>query len=85
MSDEEHYFESKADVEASKTYNQQFVIICKNGYIVIKNHRCMVFEIKVGLDEGKDLVVSVVSAMGEEQIHAIKDYDQKSVSIFPED
>lgn len=30
-------------------------------------------EIKEGFAEGKDLVVTVMSAMGEEQIHAIKD------------
>lgn len=28
---------------------------------------------KVGFNEGKDLVVSVMSAMGEEQINAVKD------------
>lgn len=30
-------------------------------------------QIKDGFDEGKDLVVSVMSAMGEEQICAMKD------------
>ncbi|KAL5070331.1 hypothetical protein RYX36_021218 [Vicia faba] len=79
MSDEEHHFKSKANVGASKTYNQQADIILKNGYIVIKNHPC---KIKVGFYEGKDLVVSVVFAMGEEQIHALKDYHKKGISNF---
>jgi translation initiation factor 5A len=29
--------------------------------------------IKAGFDEGKELVVTVLKAMGEEQIHAVKD------------
>lgn len=36
------------------------------------------FQIKDGFDEGKDLVVSVMSAMGEEQICALKDIGPKN-------
>ena len=35
------------------------------------------FQIKDGFAEGKDLVVSVMSAMGEEQICALKDIGPK--------
>lgn len=35
-------------------------------------------QIKGGFEEGKDLVVSVMSAMGEEQICALKDIGPKS-------
>ncbi|KAF3615425.1 Eukaryotic translation initiation factor 5A-4 [Capsicum annuum] len=35
-------------------------------------------QIKDGFDEGKDLVVSVMSAMGEEQINAVKDIGTKN-------
>ncbi|KAK6136426.1 hypothetical protein DH2020_029847 [Rehmannia glutinosa] len=38
--------------------------------------RCM--QIKGGFEEGKDLVVSVMSAMGEEQICALKDIGPKN-------
>lgn len=34
-------------------------------------------QIKDGFNEGKDLVVSVMSAMGEEQINALKDIGPK--------
>jgi len=34
-------------------------------------------QIKSGFDDGKDLVVSVMSAMGEEQINALKDIGPK--------
>lgn len=34
-------------------------------------------QIKDGFAEGKDLVVSVMSAMGEEQINALKDIGPK--------
>ncbi|MQL87408.1 hypothetical protein Taro_019944 [Colocasia esculenta] len=89
MSDEEHHFES-TDAGASKTYPQQAGAIRKNGYIVIKGRPCKVRalaagadlrfrlrEIKDGFAEGKDLVVSVMSAMGEEQISSLKDIGQK--------
>lgn len=36
------------------------------------------FQIKDGFAEGKDLVVSVMSAMGEEQICGLKDIGPKS-------
>ncbi|KAE9464375.1 hypothetical protein C3L33_03777, partial [Rhododendron williamsianum] len=94
MSDEEHHFESKADAGASKTYPQQAGTIRKNGYIVIKNRPCKVPHvnrtdyqlinisedgfIKDGFGEGKDLVVTVMSAMGEEQICALKDIGPKN-------
>ncbi|RRT68491.1 hypothetical protein B296_00032479 [Ensete ventricosum] len=74
MSDEEHHFESKADAGASKTYPQQAGTIRKNGYIVIKGRPC---KLKDGFAEGKDLVVTVMSAMGEEQICALKDIGPK--------
>jgi len=35
-------------------------------------------QIKDGFAEGKDLVVSVMSAMGEEQINALKDIGPKN-------
>jgi translation initiation factor 5A len=35
-------------------------------------------QIKEGFAEGKDLVVSVMSAMGEEQINALKDIGPKN-------
>nr|CAB3462158.1 unnamed protein product [Digitaria exilis] len=38
--------------------------------IVPSSHNC---DIKDGFAEGKDLVVTVMSAMGEEQIYALKD------------
>ncbi|KAF2316074.1 hypothetical protein GH714_040869 [Hevea brasiliensis] len=92
MSDEEHHFESKADAGASKTYPQQAGTIRKNGYIVIKNRPCKVPHvtrtdyqlidisedgfIKDGFAEGKDLVVTVMSSMGE-QICALKDIGPK--------
>ena len=34
-------------------------------------------QIKSGFEDGKDLVVSVMSAMGEEQINALKDIGPK--------
>ncbi|MFS7997655.1 putative ribosomal protein L2, domain 2 [Helianthus anomalus] len=39
MSDEEHQFESRADVGASKTYPQQAGIIRNDDHIVIKRTR----------------------------------------------
>lgn len=36
------------------------------------------FQIKDGFGEGKDLVVTVMSAMGEEQICALKDIGPKN-------
>ncbi|KAJ6363831.1 hypothetical protein OIU78_003908 [Salix suchowensis] len=71
MSDEEHHFESKADAGASKTYPQQAGNIRKSGYIVIKNRPCKVVE--DGFGKGKELVVTVMSSMREEQICAFKD------------
>ncbi|CAI9103086.1 OLC1v1001520C1 [Oldenlandia corymbosa var. corymbosa] len=45
MSDEGAHFEHKADTGASKTYPQQAGTIRKNGYIIIKNRPCKVFEV----------------------------------------
>ncbi|EMS59491.1 Eukaryotic translation initiation factor 5A-1 [Triticum urartu] len=71
MSDtDEHHFESKADSGASKTYPQQAGAIRKGGHIVIKARPC---KIKTGFADGKDLILSVMSAMGEEQICAVKE------------
>lgn len=36
------------------------------------------WQIKTGFEEGKDLVVSVMSAMGEEQINSLKDIGPKN-------
>ncbi|KAI3714297.1 hypothetical protein L1987_72894 [Smallanthus sonchifolius] len=91
MSDEEHHFESKADAGASKTYPQQAGTIRKNGYIVslltetggtkddlrLPTDDTPLTQIKDGFGEGKDLVVTVMSAMGEEQICALKDIGPK--------
>jgi translation initiation factor 5A len=38
---------------------------------------CFVIQIKEGFESGKDLVVTVQSAMGEEQICALKDIGPK--------
>lgn len=40
--------------------------------------RVLLSQIKDGFGEGKDLVVSVMSAMGEEQICALKDIGPKN-------
>lgn len=40
-------------------------------------HLLLCVQIKDGFGEGKDLVVSVMSAMGEEQICALKDIGPK--------
>ncbi|KAF8378394.1 hypothetical protein HHK36_029733 [Tetracentron sinense] len=70
MSDEEHHFESKVDARASKTYPQQ-------AGTILKNNDSLLSQIKEGFGEGKDLLVSVMSAMGEEQISGLKDIGSK--------
>ncbi|KAF8379898.1 hypothetical protein HHK36_027363 [Tetracentron sinense] len=70
MSDEEHHFESKVDAGASKTYPRQAGRIRKNNHSLLP-------QIKAGFGEGKGLLVSVMSAMGEEQIYGLKDIGPK--------
>jgi hypothetical protein len=43
----------------------------------LPNDDTLLQQIKSGFDDGKDLVVSVMSAMGEEQINALKDIGPK--------
>ncbi|KAF8388035.1 hypothetical protein HHK36_026701 [Tetracentron sinense] len=74
MSDEEHHFESKVDARASKTYPQQVGS-------VLKNDDSLLSQIKEGFGEGKDLLVSVMSAMGKEQICGLKDIGPKKSMI----
>ncbi|KAG2297876.1 hypothetical protein Bca52824_034348 [Brassica carinata] len=76
MSGEEHHFQSSyagGNVQ-DITYPQQAGTIRKYGYTVIKGRLC---KIRSGFEEGKDLVVIVMSAKGEEQIHAVKDIGPK--------
>lgn len=49
--------------------------ICENFFSESWLLPCL--QIKDGFDSGKDLVVSVMSAMGEEQICALKDIGPK--------
>jgi hypothetical protein len=55
------------------THLVEYFLLCDK--IVKKNLAkfCFVIQIKSGFAEGKDLVVTVQSAMGEEQICALKD------------
>ncbi|KAF1869309.1 hypothetical protein Lal_00018402, partial [Lupinus albus] len=81
------------DAGASKTFPQQAATMRKNDYIVIKNRHFKHGHTKchfVGIDiftgpscslrmdlSRMDLVVSDMSAMGEEKIHALKDIGPK--------
>jgi hypothetical protein len=46
-------------------------------FIMLLHFVCSLIQIKEGFESGKDLVVTVQSAMGEEQICALKDVGPK--------
>ena len=52
-------------------FQMDYELLC---YLIYLN---FIMQIKDGFAEGKDLVVSVMSAMGEEQICALKDIGPK--------
>jgi len=69
-----------AQVTSSIVY---FLSICNHHFDLILIYLISIFsyfhliQIKAGFDEGKDLVVTVMSAMGEEQICSLKDIGPK--------
>jgi translation elongation factor IF5A len=78
------------DVPHVNRTDYQLIDISEDGYVSLltdngstkddlklPNDDTLLQQIKSGFDDGKDLVVSVMSAMGEEQINALKDIGPK--------
>uniref|UniRef100_A0A5B7BR20 Putative eukaryotic translation initiation factor 5A-2 n=1 Tax=Davidia involucrata TaxID=16924 RepID=A0A5B7BR20_DAVIN len=78
------------EVSTSKTTDYQLIDISEDGFVSLLTENGntkddlklptdenLLAQIKDGFAEGKDLVVTVMSAMGEEQICALKDIGPK--------
>ena len=73
---------TRIDYQLIDIFEQGFVILLtKSGQtkddLKLPTDEQLLAQIKAGFDEGKDLVVTVMSAMGEEQICSLKDIGPK--------